>query len=470
MTDRATDAGILDLRGRWRGVGTLRHRLLLLVALVLASSVAVGTVLAYWRATTKVQTELHAALIVGEQIVTDAVKELDRAPNPYQLIPSVIERFSGGRHLRVALMDREGREIAVSRLAMPDDPAPEWIYAALRGNPETARVALPDKIHGYGSFLIEADPRNEVQEFWEELRYGLFVLAALAVLVLAAIYWTLGYELRPLNDLRNAFTKIAAGDFTVRLADAGSGDLTIVNHGFNEMAARLEQSEDANTRLQIQLANAQDEERTQLARDLHDEIGPLLFSLGLDAAAVQQALGDTASREVQERLEQIREAVRISQRTVLDILGRLRTGSVEDLGLYAAITRLIEFWHSRHPHLEMDVDVPENGVGIDLDAIVYRVVQESFSNAVRHGATSRVEISVVTKPDGSVEVTVVDDGGGLKSLKAGHGITGMRERVASRNGTLSVGNRPDGKGTLVHAVFPAPLHEAFGAQQNVGVA
>ncbi len=269
----------------------------------------------------------------------------------------MIERFSGGRHLRVALLDREGHEIAVSRLAMPDDPAPEWIYAALRGDPETARVALPDKIHGYGSFLIEADPRNEVQEFWEELRYGLFVLAALAVLVLAAIYWTSGTSFGRSTTCAMPSRRLQ-GDFTIRLADAGSGDLTIVNHGFNEMAARLEQSEDANTRLQIQLANAQDEERTQLARDLHDEIGPLLFSLGLDAAAVQQALGDTASREVQERLEQIREAVRISQRTVLDILGRLRTGSVEDLGLYAAITRLIEFWHSRHPHLEMDVDVP----------------------------------------------------------------------------------------------------------------
>jgi two-component system sensor histidine kinase UhpB len=468
MTDRTSNAGILDQR--WRGVGTLRHRLLLLVALVLASSVAIGTVLAYWRATSKVQTELHAALVVGVQIVAEAVKEIDRAPNAYQLIPSVIERFSGGRHLRVALLDRDGHEIAVSRLAMPDDPAPEWIYEALRGDPESARVALPDKIRGYGSFLIESDPRNEVQEFWEELRYGLFVLAILAVLVLAAIYWTLGYELRPLSDLRNAFSKIAAGDFSVRLADAGSGDLTIVNHGFNEMAARLEQSEDANTRLQIQLANAQDEERTQLARDLHDEIGPLLFSLGLDAAAVQQALGDSASREVQERLEQIREAVRISQRTVLDILGRLRTGSVEDLGLSAAISRLIEFWHTRHPHLEMQVDVPENGVGVDLDAIVYRVVQESFSNAVRHGVTSSVEISVATKADGAVEITVVDDGGGLKSQKAGHGITGMRERVASRSGTLTVGNRPDGKGTLVHAVFPAASSDDSGMQKSVGAA
>ena len=470
MNDQPTEAGGASATRSWRGVGTLRHRLLLMVALVLAISVSVGTVLAYWRATHKVQTELHAALVVGEQIVSDAVKELDRAPNPYQLIPSVIERFSGGRHLRVALLDRKGQEIAVSRLAMPDDPAPEWIYRALRGEPETARVSLPEKIHGYGSFLIETDPRNEVQEFWEELSYGLTVLALLAALVLAAIYWTLGRELRPLNDLRNAFTKIAAGDFSVRLPDAGSGDLTVVNRGFNEMAARLEQAEEANTRLQIQLANAQDEERIELARDLHDEIGPLLFSLGLDAAAVQRALGDEATREVQERLEQIREAVRVSQRTVLDILGRLRTGSVEDLGLSAAINRLVEFWHARHPYLALNVDIPEDGVGLDLDAVVYRVVQESVSNAVRHGTPSQIDIAVLRKPSGEIEITVNDDGGGLKTTKAGHGITGMRERVASRDGTFAVSNRADGKGTLVRATFPAPSSGGSEALKKAGSA
>ena len=433
---------------------TLRQRLLLLLALMLAASVVVKTSLAFWHAAGKVQTELTAALVVGEQIVADAVRELENVPNPYQMMPSVIERFSGGRHLRIALLDDVGKEVVSSRLAMPEEPAPEWVYNFLAGETEIATIKLPSSIKGYSSFYIEADPRNEVQEFWEELRHGLVVLVLLAVVELSVIYFVLGWELRPLGKLSRAFGSIASGDFSVRLTDAASGDLTTVNRGFNEMAARLEQSEEMKTVLQEQLASAQDEERADLARDLHDEIGPLLFSVSLDAAELQRALGETGSPDVKDRIEHIREAIRLSQKSVLEILGRLRTGTVEDLGLAAAIARLVEFWKARYPTLAVSSVIPEDGVGVALDAIVYRVVQESLSNAVRHGRPSTIEIVVRQEEGGRTEVVVTDDGGGLRTQKAGHGITGMRERVLSRDGTLTIANRSDGRGTMVRADFP----------------
>lgn len=434
---------------------TLRQRLLLLLALMLGASVVVKTALAFGHAAGKVQTELSAALVVGQQIVVDAVRELETVTNPYQVLPSIIERFSGGRHLRIALLDDDGKEVVTSRLAMPDEPAPEWVYRFLAGKTETASVELPPRIQGYSRLYIEADPRNEVQEFWEELRHGLIVLVVLAVVELSVIFWVLGWELKPLNNLSRAFAGIASGDFSVRLSDAASGDLTTVNRGFNEMAARLEQSEQAKTVLQEQLANAQEEERADLARDLHDEIGPLLFSVSLDAAELQRALDDSAGPDVKGRIEHIREAIRLSQKSVLEILGRLRTGTVEDLGLAAAIVRLVDFWKARYPNLVVNTKVPDDGVGVALDAIVYRVVQESLSNAVRHGRPTTIDIAINQDGEGRTAVTVCDDGGGLKAYKAGHGITGMRERVSSREGTLTIANRADGLGTVVHAEFPA---------------
>jgi two-component system sensor histidine kinase UhpB len=80
-----------------------------------------------------------------------------------------------------------------------------------------------------------------------------------------------------------------------------------------------------------------------------------------------------------------------------------------------------------------------------------------MSNAVRHGNTSLIDIVVRRDPDESVFVSVSDDGGGLKTARAGHGLTGMRERVAARNGVFTIGNRPDGNGTLVEARFPDNL-------------
>lgn len=409
--------------------------------------------MSYWRAAAKIETELHSAFVVGEQVLEDGVNGLKSSPNPYQKLSGIIEQFNNGRHLRVSLLDMSGARVVQSHLETPDDPAPAWFYKLLGGSPESARVPTPPNIQDYSAFLIEAEPRNEVQEVWEDLANSLFLAAILAGLVSALIYWTVERELKPLDQLRHAIARVAQRDFNLRLVESGPRDLRAVTSGFNHMVGQLEQAEASKTLLEEQLSTVQDEERAELARDLHDEIGPLLFSVGLDAAAVQKALGDSANRDVVERLDSIREAVGLSQRRVLQILGRLRTGTVEDLGLEAAVQRLVEFWTSRHPGLNVRTIIPEGGVSAELDSVVYRIIQESMSNAVRHGDTSVIDAAVALEGD-SVRVWVVDDGGGLKSNRSGHGLTGMRERVAARNGTFNIGNRPDGRGTLVEAHFP----------------
>ncbi|NOT69875.1 MAG: HAMP domain-containing protein [Hyphomicrobium sp.] len=434
---------------------TLRQRLLIRLAVVLGLSILVAAAMAYWRAAGQVREELHAALVVGEQVLVDAVKEIERAPNPFQQMRVVIERFSGGRHLKITLLDRSGQRVAASRLALAEDPAPEWFIDLMREQPETARVDVPKGLRDFSAFLIETDSRNEVQEFWEDIKYGLSVLGILACAVYALIYWTLGRELEPLANLNSALSRVAEGDFSMRLAETGSRDLKEVSIGFNEMAARLDATESDNLRLQEQLTNVQEEERAELARNLHDEIGPLLFSVGLDAAAVQKALGDTATGEAAERLASIREAVGLSQKHVLQILGQLRNGTVEDLGLETAVRQLIEFWKSRHPKLSISADLPEDGVSLELDPVVYRVVQESLSNAVRHGRPTQIDILVATSPEGMTRVMVSDNGGGLASSRRGNGLTGMNERVSLRKGSLTVRNRSDGKGTIVMADFPS---------------
>ncbi len=432
---------------------SLRQRLLLNVALVLVLSLLVGAILSYWRASAKIQTELQSAFVVGEQVLEDGVKGLDGSPNPYRQLIGIIEQFNSGRHLKVSLLDMRGERVEQSHLEMPDEPAPDWFYRLLGGRPESARVPVPPSVQGYSAFLIETDPRNEVQEVWEDLGNTVLLVGILAGLVSGLIYWTMGRELRPLEQLSLALSLAAKGDFSTRIIESGPRDLRAVTSGFNHMAAQLDQAEASKTLLQEQLASVQDEERAELARDLHDEIGPLLFSVGLDAAAVQKALGERADRDVLERLESIREALALSQRRVLQILGRLRTGTVEDLGLEASVERLVEFWTSRHSGLKVRTVIPEGGVGAELDPVIYRVIQESMSNAVRHGNPTAID-ATVTSDGNSVHVRVVDDGGGLKSNRSGHGLTGMRERVSSKRGAFLVKNREDGKGTLVEACFP----------------
>jgi two-component system sensor histidine kinase UhpB len=435
---------------------SLRQRLLLRLLAVLGLSLLLASGLAYWRASDKVHTELEAALRVGAQLLDDAVKEVRRSPTPYQQLRIVIERFSGGRHLKVTLIDKEGQRVAASRLQEPDEPAPEWFYGVVRGEPHVLRVPLPNNISGYSTLLLEADPRNEVQEFWEEVRFGLLMWGIIASLAGALIYWGIGTELAPLDTLNGALSKVAAGEFQVRIGESGSRDLRAVSRGFNEMAHALEESRVMTARLEEQLSSVQEEERAELARDLHDEIGPLLFSVGIDAAEAKRLLVDGTAAEVTERLDVIRESVRISQKHVLRLLGRLRNGTVEDLGLEGAVAQLVEFWRVRQPHVDIQTAVPQDGIAPRIDTAIYRIVQESISNAVRHGTgTSQIRVAVDIDSLGTVHVVVEDDGGGLKSQRRGNGLTGMRERVTSLGGTLDVGDSPNSRGVRVTAHIPS---------------
>jgi two-component system sensor histidine kinase UhpB len=227
--------------------------------------------------------------------------------------------------------------------------------------------------------------------------------------------------------------------------------------GFNQMVERLQHTEQQNKRLQEQLTTVQDEERADLARNLHDEIGPLLFAADVDAVAIAQLAHKGEHEQIPKRVGIIREAIGHMQRHVRDILGRLRPAVLLDVGLAHAIDNLVSFWRAHRPNLNFRLDVPDDSMGELLDGTIYRIVQESLSNAVRHSNASTIEIAVKSNSDGSIGVRIADDGSGLKSngRPGGLGIIGMQERVAALGGVLEVKNRSDGRGVVVTARFPA---------------
>jgi two-component system sensor histidine kinase UhpB len=145
------------------------------------------------------------------------------------------------------------------------------------------------------------------------------------------------------------------------------------------------------------------------------------------------------------------------QRHVRDILGRLRSANLLDVGLAHAIDNLVAFWRAHRANLNFRVDVPEESFGELLDGTIYRIVQESLSNAVRHGKPTLISIEVRANEDLSIDIRVADDGGGLKpdQRAGGFGIVGMQERVGTLGGSLDVANRADVPGVVVSARIPA---------------
>jgi two-component system, NarL family, sensor histidine kinase UhpB len=446
----------------------LRLRLMVLVALVLLASLAAGSVLVAWRAANSVQTELRAALDVGARTVRNGYDDLAGTNDGERELRHLIATFNGNRHVRAALMDPRGEPVAMSKPLVPMEPAPGWFLRLTRREPQPVLLPVPQSV-GRGAITLQPDPTNEVGEVWAQSRDSVLVLAGSAALSALLISIVVGRALRSLERVSAAIEHVGEGDLHHVLPVKGPPELTRLASGFNRMIRRLAESAAQNQRLNERLLTLQAEERADLARDLHDEIGPLLFAVDMTAATMERLAGDGRSADIPVHARAIRDAVGHMQRHVRAILERLRPFAT--VGLATAIDRLAAFWQARRPEIDFIVSmtVDQDRIADDATETIYRVVQEGLSNAIRHGKPSRVE--VIIEPDDTpdaVRVVVADDGLGLPSnvaLDRGptrFGLVGMRERVMAMAGSLSIVSGHDGTG--LRLVVRLPLGDV--AQPN----
>ena len=435
---------------------SLRATLILWIGLVLIASLFVGGVMVYWHAVQKVDVEMRAAIAVGEHTIHNAVDDVEEAATPLRQLRLLVADLDGDRHLRGTLIAPDGVVLARSSPLQPSEPAPHWFYAMLAPRSEMTRITLPSPFGPVGVIVLETDSHNEISEVWSDVLITLTVLALFCFLNAALVFWATGRALRPLSDVNAAFARIGAGDYSLRLRDRGPLELKQVSRGFNRMVGRLADMERRKQRLEEQLVDVQEEERAELAQDLHDDVGPLLFAVSVDLAAIQQHEAMRADVLMRERLVAMRDAVSRMQQHVKSILGRLRPPTVADLGLSHSIERLVGFWRTRYPAVTFQVSTPEENFDPDIGSRIYRIVQESISNSLRHGSPGRIDVEITLDGPAGIVVRIADDGIGLQpdGNTVGLGLTGMRERVNSLGGELKFTSGLDGRGVAVSARLP----------------
>jgi two-component system sensor histidine kinase UhpB len=434
---------------------SIQRRLFAAIMIVLAISVVVGSVLTYFHAITKVSTEMQAEVSVGTHVIQNAVDDTEEVTNPRLRLRLVVADFDGDRHLVATLVTEKGTLLAKSAPLEPDDPAPEWFLRLVGGQPITVHPELPPSIASLGRIILESNPANEVAEAWSDAKLNIATLIVFCVVLLVLAYWTLFHAMRPIENVCAALSRVAQGDYSARLTEPVPSELDPLRQGFNAMAERLAQMESANRSLTKQIVNLQEEERVQIARDLHDEVGPFLFATGADATMILQYLAKSAFSDAGARAEAIIDSVRHMQKHLKTILGRLRPAMLIDAGLEQAIRGLVEFWRARRPDIQFTTSVSVSGLGQSANDVVFRIVQESLNNAIRHANASTIHVTVSATED-TAHVKVIDDGVGFASKDdtGGFGISGMGERVASIGGTFGTDNGSDGHGVVVWAKIP----------------
>ncbi|RRO16710.1 HAMP domain-containing protein [Saccharopolyspora rhizosphaerae] len=271
---------------------------------------------------------------------------------------------------------------------------------------------------------------------------GLILVAGLAAMLVAnAVLLRIGFL--PLRRLTRAMTTADLLRPGARPPVSGHGGIADLIKAFNAMLDRLEiERATSNARA----LSAQEEERRRIARELHDEVGQSLTAVLLELRRV----ADEAPESVSTALHQVQETTRDSLDEIRRIARRLRPGVLEELGLASALKSLTGEVHGVAVRCRIDGELP--ALGEEVELVIYRVAQESITNAVRHANATRIELGVRVDPS-EVRLRVRDNGKGIGSAPEGAGIRGMRERALLAGAVLAVEDAPGG-GTDVKLDVP----------------
>jgi two-component system sensor histidine kinase UhpB len=287
-------------------------------------------------------------------------------------------------------------------------------------------------------------------------------LAALAISVLLVILLNsllLRHRLEPFDRLVKTMHEIdlAKPGLRASVQRNSAREIKELTAGFNTMLERLEEERKAAGRAVVR---AQEQERAQIAQDLHDEVNQALTAIKLRLMATVH----DAPASVAAELREVRALVDRAMDELLAIARALRPTALDDHGLVAALRSQVTDFGERtgiqtafHRHGELGTLTDEEQL------VIYRVTQESLSNVAHHAAAKRVDVDLSFT--GNTILKVADDGLGFDALGAhrngklrgrpgGLGLNGMRERALLVGGDLHIFSKP-GEGTTVELTMGA---------------
>ena len=304
------------------------------------------------------------------------------------------------------------------------------------------------------------------------LRRNLILLGIVSLLaMLAAWFGSDLFIVRQVKALAGASRRLAAGEMSARTGlQYESGELGQLAKIFDEMAIALEQRQAERERAEMELKRSQElfrnlsahlqvvreEERTRIARKIHDDLGQALTALKIDLSWLDKKLANKQDL-IGEKLQSMVTLVNETVETVQNVSEDLRPGILDDFGLPAALEWQAEEFQKR-TGMECRTSVPASEFDLNKEKStnLYRIVQESLTNVIRHANATKVEINL-HEEDGKLVLEVVDNGKGITkaaiSDSKSFGLIGIKERVHSLGGEVDIAGAPN-EGTRLMVRIP----------------
>jgi two-component system, NarL family, sensor histidine kinase UhpB len=416
----------------------------------------------------RIRAENDSMMRLAKEFVETAVESLQGTSDPGERLAVMLAGLRDLRHVRIY---RAEQPLATAATDAGGAGVHDWL--AEFAQPEH-RIEVPVIVngHNFGELVIAPQASDESAEIFDSIVKFSVIGTVFAVATLLLMSLMIARLLKPIMTFGEALMELHSGKYDVAVPEGGPPEVADISRKLNRLAATLKVTVSENRRLAERIVCVQDEERKDLARELHDELGPYLFAIRAGASMIRAEIEkDVPDKpKLTQSCTILLDRIETMQRTNLRVLQKLRPIGLEEIGLEAKLDSLVAMWRENHPEVDINLDFSEATPERDetSNLTIYRIVQEGLTNAFRHADASTIEISIEPiSPYGdipatrngnrppSLKVSVTDNGKGLaEQVKPNYGIAGMSERVWATGGDLRIVNRPGG-GVTLEAWLPA---------------
>ncbi|MCG8324021.1 MAG: histidine kinase [Thiotrichales bacterium] len=447
---------------------SLRARLSILITLLFLLILIGGSVFIIENARRAIHDEVRSAARFTLQLIEIALSSVDSSnqDNVRQNLLSRVSQLESSRHLQIRIVNRQNIE---SRLPITPDPpiqadAPEWFVNLVRPEIIEYRRMFISGNRNTTEILIRADPSDEITEVWKDTKNTISMFVLFVVMSILIVYYTLGRGLAPISVIQKGLEGIERGEYRLRLPKFSLAELSQISEKFNLMASVLDRTRQENRELTQRSLAIQERERQNLAHELHDELGQSIAAIKAVATSIGQSERDTAA--MQDSVKTIIDVSNHMYDVARGMMRRLRPAVLDEFGLVRALQDMIDDWNTVHEDVfcEFKFSGEFDPLDENIKISIYRIVQESLTNVIKHSKASKVTIEFRYESDEScnqekfpcrLHLKIVDNGVGFNdsSIKRGLGFLGMEERIDALAGEVDIKSSP-GKGVNIDIFIP----------------
>ncbi len=354
------------------------------------------------------------------------------------------------RHFHVALIDEQGKRW--TSMASPLQVATlPWLNRFMAGDVALSEYSLSVRRPegGLVTLVLEPNPEPEIAEAISSVRLQLALFSILVLVLVLALAYSVRFALSPLKEILTGIARIEEGNYDQPIPACATRELNQITNALNHLSAALTEQLSKQRDLLHRLQDVQEQERRELAHDLHDEFGQLLTAIQVDASyLLKQTEGQSALQDCARAMYDNSTRILLQLKSLLVQLRPygLQGDEEHHIALEQALRELIRQRQSRSDAelaYLLQIDLHDAQLPQRLSVAAYRIIQEALTNVLRHANATQVVIDVhVDKLAQSLILRIADNGQGLRQTSSpeapanGLGLIGIKERVLANQGKL----------------------------------